>query len=313
MNSLNAKKKGVLALLVTTLLWGGTFSLISNALHDTSALVFITVRFTLALVIFLPFVFKDLLKIKMFDLNAGIILGLIYFASFSFQTIGLKFTSATKSAFITGSFIVFTPFLQLIAEKKKLSLGNMIGICLVIVGLIILSSKGNSFFSIFNEIGNGFSVGDFLTLACAFLYALYIVYLDIISNKISNYKILVLLQIAVTAVGGILGVFVLNYLGVETPKFDLSNRLIIAVVYTAIFATVITTFLQTKYQKRVSPAKASIIFSFEPIFATIFAVFIIRSESLTFASIVGGLFIFSGLLVSELLDKRKLNYAENAC
>jgi len=312
MSNLGSQNKGKLALLITTLLWGGTFSLISNALHDSSPLVFITFRFSVALLIFFPFIYKDLAKIQAYDLYAGLILGLIYFASFAFQTIGLKTTSATKSAFITGSFVVFTPMIQLVMEKRRPTAGNIAGIILVISGLIVLSSKGNSFFSVINEIGNGFSIGDFLTLVCAFLYSLYIVYLDMISHKISNYKILIFLQIAVSAIGGAFCMLAFNYTGIETSFYSLSGRLLIAVIYTSIFATVITTFLQTKYQKLVSPTQAGIIFSFEPVFAAIFAVFIMQTETLTFVSVIGGLFIFSGLLISELLDKRRMNYAENA-
>jgi drug/metabolite transporter (DMT)-like permease len=311
MNSLSLQNKGKLALLVTTLLWGGTFSLISNALHDSSPLVFISLRFTAAFILFFPFIFRDIPKINRYDLTSGLILGIIYFASFAFQTAGLKTTSATKSAFITGSFVVFTPLLQFLIIKKKPTLGNIIGIFIVFCGLTILSSKGDSFISVLNEIGNGFSIGDVLTLACAFLYSLYIVYLDLISSRISNFRILVFLQIAVSAFGGALCVLAFSKAGIETPYCTLSGRLIVAIIYTSVFATVITTFLQTKYQQLVSPSQAGIIFSFEPVFAAIFAVFIMQTESLTFVSAIGGLFIFSGLIISELLDKRRMNYAED--
>ena len=311
MNNPGLQNKGKLALLVTTLLWGGTFSLISNALHDSSPLVFISLRFSAAFILFLPFIYKDLVKINRYDLTSGLILGLIYFASFAFQTAGLKTTSATKSAFITGSFVVFTPLLQFLIIKKKPTSGNIIGIIIVFCGLTILSSKGDSFISVLNEIGSGFSIGDILTLVCAFLYSLYIVYLDIISSRISNFKIIVFLQIAVSALGGTLCVFAFSWSGIEAPHCTLSGRLIVAIIYTSVFATVITTVLQTKYQQFVSPSQAGIIFSFEPVFAAIFAVFIMQTETLTFVSVIGGLFIFSGLIISELLDKRRTNYAED--
>ena len=87
------------------------------------------------------------------------ILGLLYFGGFAAQTIGLNYTSATKSAFITGTFVIFTPIFQIIIEKKLPSKGNIIGIILVAGGLIFLSSKGTHFLDIIHELGTNFNVG----------------------------------------------------------------------------------------------------------------------------------------------------------
>ncbi|MCK7519865.1 MAG: DMT family transporter [Ignavibacteriales bacterium] len=73
-------------------------------------------------------------------------------------------------------------------------------------------------------------------------------------------------------------------------------------LYTAIFSSILATVIQTKYQKVVTPTKAGIIFSLEPIFAALFAFLIIQEEISSFG-IVGCIFIFTGVLVSELYDK----------
>ena len=177
----------------------------------------------------------------------------------------------------------------------------MIGIILVLSGLIFLSSKGSSFFDIFSEIGKNFNIGDFFTLLCAIAFALYIVYLDIVSHR-CDYKMLVFVQIAVTGLLGWLFVFVLSATGLETISFSLNGMVIFTVVYTAIFATIVATTLQTKYQKVVTPTKAAIIFSLEPIFASLFA-FLIIGEKLSGFGFIGCIFIFTGLLVSELPGK----------
>jgi drug/metabolite transporter (DMT)-like permease len=286
------------ALLLTTLLWGVTFVIIKTALTDVSPLLFVSLRFSLAAIVMLPFVIMAIKKAPAPALIAGAILGLLNFAGFATQTVGLNFTNATKSGFITGTFVIFTPIFQFILEKRLPKKQNVFGIMLVLLGLIFLSSKGTSFFDIFSEIGSNFNIGDFYTLACAMLFALYIVYLDIVSHK-HDYKTLVFVQIAVTGLFGWLFVFILSATGLETVSFSLNGMVIFTVVYTAIFATVVATTLQTKYQKVVTPTKAAIIFSFEPIFASLFA-FLIIGEKISGFGFVGCIFIFTGLLVSEL-------------
>jgi drug/metabolite transporter (DMT)-like permease len=233
--------------------------------------------------------------------KGGLILGFLYFAGFATQTVGLNYTSATKSGFITGTFIIFTPFFQILMEKKMPGRGNVIGIAVVVVGLLFLSTKGIHFFDIFQDLGSNFNIGDFLTLICAFFYSLYIVYLDIISKKV-DYMPLVFMQVAFTAVGAILFVLIFQFAGVDQTSFIINKDVILAVLYTAILATVITTTLQTKFQKYTTPSKAGIIFSLEPIFAATVAYFLL-SEKISNFGYIGCIFIFCGLLISELMDK----------
>jgi drug/metabolite transporter (DMT)-like permease len=53
---------GEIALLFNTLIWGGTFALIKNAFTDISPLLFLGLRFSIAALIFLPFVYASLKK-----------------------------------------------------------------------------------------------------------------------------------------------------------------------------------------------------------------------------------------------------------
>lgn len=296
------KFKGEIALLTATLIWGATFTIIKNALHDVSPLVFISLRFTFAALILLPFLFKVLKGITKPVLLGGTLLGILYFLGFSTQTIGLNYTSATKSGFITGTFVIFTPLLQIIIERKFPSFGSVMGIILSVTGLILLSSSGTSVLSVFTEIGENFNIGDFFTLLCAFFFSLYVVYLHIISKKF-DYKPLVFLQIAVTGILGVLAAFFLAVFGLETPHLEITTNLIFAVGYTSILATIITTIIMTKYQKLILPARAGIIYALEPIFSAIVAFFVLNEKISNFG-LIGGALIFSGLLVSELIDKK---------
>jgi drug/metabolite transporter (DMT)-like permease len=294
------KYKGESALLFTTVIWGGTFAIIKTALGSISPMMFLSFRFSTAAIIFFPFVFSRLKKLDSQSIKEGVILGFLYFMGFATQTIGLNYTTATKSAFITGTFVIFTPIFQVIIERKLPSKGNILGILLVAGGLIFLSSKGTSFIELLRELGTNFNLGDYLTLICAIFYSLYIVYLDIVSKKM-DYLPLVFIQIAVTAAGGIIGAMIFNVSGIEISRYILNKDVIFAVIYTALLATILTTSMQTKFQKYTTPAKAGIIFSFEPIFASVVAFFLL-SEKISNFGLIGCIFIFCGLLISEVMD-----------
>jgi drug/metabolite transporter (DMT)-like permease len=289
-------------LMLNTIIWGATFVIIKSALEDISPLLFISIRFLFATIILLPFALKIFKGINKVTLFGGIILGFLYFIGFSTQTVGLNYTTATKSAFITGTFIIFTPLFQILIEKKIPAKGVTIGIILALTGLIFLTSKGDSLLAVFTEINENFNIGDFFTLLCAIFFSLYLVYLDIISKK-SDYKPLVFLQISVTGICGLLFSLLFTVWNVEEIRFRLSTNLVFAILYTSILATVITTTLQTKYQKFVTPSVAGIILSFEPIFAALFAFFMLNEKISNFG-LIGCLLIFCGLIVSETYKKK---------
>lgn len=286
---------------MNALIWGGTFVIVKSALTDSSPMMFVAVRFTISTLILLPFAFKSLSGLSKRSVMDGFNLGVLLLVGFVLQTIGLKYTTAIKSAFITGTFVVFTPIFQTIIEKKFPSLANIAGILFVIVGIIFLSSGEDSVFEIFYDIGASFNFGDFLTLLCAVFYALYIVYLDIISRR-NEFKYLAFSQIAVTAVLGFAAAFTFSAFELERIQFQLTDNLILALAYTSILATVITLLLQTRYQKEVTPTRAGLIFSMEPIFAAVFA-YVVLAEVLSYLGIIGCIFIFTGVLISELLTK----------
>ena len=289
-------------LMLNTVIWGATFVIIKSALTDISPLLFISVRFLFATIILLPFAFKIFRNINKETFLGGLLLGFLYFTGFSTQTIGLNYTTATKSAFITGTFIIFTPLFQILIERRPPSKGVIIGIFMALIGLIFLTSTGDSLLAVFSEINQNFNIGDFFTLICAIVFSLYLVYLDIISKK-SDYKLLVFLQISVTGVCGILFSLLFTVWEVEKVHFNFNYNLFFAILYTSVLATVLTTTIQTMYQKFVTPSIAGIILSFEPIFAAVFAFFMLNEKISNFG-LIGCLLIFCGLIISEIYKKK---------
>jgi drug/metabolite transporter (DMT)-like permease len=298
------------ALLFMTLIWGATFVIVKQSLNDASSMLFIAMRFSLAgIILFFILLYRKQKLIKE-AIVPGIILGVILFFSFATQTIGLKYTSATKSGFITGSCVVMIPIFQMIIEKKTPRKGVSIGAVIVFIGILFLSSRGNSLANLLKEVGANFNFGDGMTLLCAVFCAIYIVAIDIIAPKY-NFWMLLFAQIVVVAILSLIAALIFKAATIESMRINFTPYLIFGVLYTGILATLLTTAIQTKYQKFVSPAKAGIIYSFEPVFAATYAFFLLNEKMSNFG-LFGCALIFLGLIVSEVFNsnfssKGKLN------
>ena len=268
-----------------TIIWGSTFVLTKFILEDASPFVYVAVRFFVASIIFTALFFRRIRTIPKDGIEKGLVLGVLLFAGFVLQTVGMKFTTASKSAFITGLMVVFTPIFQLIIERKAPKIGNCIGVVLVAAGLYLLTSPK----------GSEFNIGDALTLVCAVLFSIYTVYLSIY-GKDHDPAHLTLIQFASTA---ILAAIAIPFL--ETAHLNLTSNFLLNLAYLAVMPTVVALYVMAKYQKYTTPTRSAIIYSMEPPFAAIVAFFIL-GEQIGTMGIIGGILILSGLIVSELSD-----------
>jgi drug/metabolite transporter (DMT)-like permease len=279
------KTRAELALLGTTLIWGGTFAAQKIGLRDISPLLLISSRFVVAAVFIFALFRNAIFPLPKSAIIKGSTLGIFLFLGFAVQTIGLNYTTASKSAFITSMMVVFVPLLQFIIEKRSPNLGNVFGVGIVSTGLWFLTSPA----------GATFTIGDALTLVCALLFAVYIVYLDVISHEMNPLQ-LTFLQTATTAALSLAGLALF-----EHPHVSFSPRLLGTLAYLTFFATVLTTYIQTRFQKDTTPTKAAIIFTIEPVIATLIA-YALLSEELGALGILGGGLIILGVLLSEFSD-----------
>lgn len=280
---MSTRTKAELFLLSLTVIWGSTFVLSKYLLESISPLIYIAIRFAFATILFGVFFPRKAFAGPKSSWKKGGILGVLLFLGFASQTIGLQFTGASKSAFITGMMVVFTPICQLIIERRAPKIGNVIGVILVTLGLYFLTSPE----------GSEFNVGDGLNLFCAVTFALYIVYLDVFS-KGSDAVHLTMAQFVTCTVLGFA-----SALSFESVKLTPTVAGGLTLLYLIVFATVIALFVQNKYQKDTTPTRSAVIFSIEPVLAAGFA-YLLLGEVLGALGVVGGTLIVGGVLVSEL-------------
>jgi drug/metabolite transporter (DMT)-like permease len=274
------KLKAELILLFVAGIWGGTFFIIKLTLIDLPPFYFLAVRFFTASMIFGAVFYTKIRFNSIEEIKAGIFLGILLFLGFASQTSGLLYTTASKSALITGMNTLVVPFAQLMIIKKKVGFSNWIGVLVLLIGLYLLTNPQEF----------GINYGDLLTLICVFAWAFYIIYIDIFSRKFSVHVLVIIQFITVFFISISIALGFENFAEVNLTKFS-----IFGLLYTSILATLIATFLGNKYQKETSPAKAAIIFTFEQPSAVILAI-IFLAEKLTELQYLGGLLMLAGIL-----------------
>lgn len=278
------RHRAELALFATTFIWGSTFVVVKAGTESISPSLFIAFRFGIGALIFAMILLRQLPTISRSTLVKGSILGAMLGVGIVLQNHGIYLTTASKSAFITGLMVIFTPIAQLILERRPPKIGNVAGIIIVTIGLYLLTSPT----------GSAINKGDILVLVSAAIFGVYIVYLDIFSK---NEPVLHLsfVQVTVTTLIAAAGV------SFETVVFDPTQQLILSLLYMGICATVFTTYVQTRYQKDTTPTRAVIIFTIEPVIASTLAYFFL-GEILGMWGIIGAALIVGGILISEFSD-----------
>ena len=272
-------------LLLVTLFWGLTFPLIKNTLEFVSPLIFLALRFGLSTIFLVPFLIKRRGIFGRKNVIQGLIAGTLLFFGYYFQTVGLEYTTASKSGIITGIYVVLIPIISYYYLKKQASRYDILASILAFAGLILMSSGALS--------NSGIELGDILTLFGAIAYAFQIAYLSKYSEGIDTvvFTFYQLLVVAVLSVA-----FIPSY---PSLQMSLNSYAIFTIIFTALFAGTFAMFVTTKALIFIEPTAAGIIFVGEPIFAAIAAV-MINHEILGPYTLVGGTIMVLAMFITTV-------------
>ena len=271
---------GLVLLVFVTAAWGSTFLLVKDVTRTMPVMGFLALRFWIATFVLCLLRPRSLSKFSSRTLKHGTVLGIALSGGYIFQTLGLRYTSAALSAFLTGLCVIITPLLAWPILRHRASTSTVAAIIISTVGLGVLSMTGISF-----------GLGAAYSILGAICYALQIVGLGAWSEGEDIYAL---------AFFQLLTVSIVSTLG-SAPHF-----LIIAhgglawfgVIATAVVATSLAFVVQAWAQSYISPTRAAIIFTLEPVFAGLVAWF--GGEHLSAPVIAGGVLIVGAMLVAEL-------------
>lgn len=277
--------RGILALLVVTLVWGTTFPAMKDLSADFSSVWIVLVRFSMAGVLLSPFLWRAHPR----DCATGALLGATLFVCYMFQLEGLALTSANRNAFITGLNVLVVPLLG-IAMGKIPERRIAVAILLAVAGLFALCWDGGAW-----------GRGDTLALCGALFFGLYVKLMEVTTRKAHRLMTLTAMQIIGVAAcaAAWLVLWEMPRQPVDWARMQQGLQLHAwNFIYLGVVATAAIISLQTWGQRHASANEAAVIYAFEPACAAIAAYFWL-TETMAWRGMLGALLMIVGMIVSQ--------------
>lgn len=281
--------KADIALLLVTVGWGSSFLLTKNSLAELETFNLLAVRFIIASLLSVIIFFNKVKNIDKKTLKYGLGLGCVLFASFALQTIGLNYTTSSKSAFITGFNVVLVPIISAVVMKKTPEKKVFFSTLIAFIGLGLLT---------LNKDISGINIGDVYTFLCAILCAVYILLVGKYTRKCESIGFTII-QIGVCAV-----LSLVTSLLLENPIIPTSTSVLTNIMILSLVCTVGAFIVQNVAQKYTSPTHTALIFTAEPVFAAIIA-YLVLGEKLSNQGLLGASLILAGMLITEINFTKK--------
>lgn len=292
MNESNKKAVSFFAsmgLLAAPLIWGLSFVVVKDSLDHIGPVWMVALRYSLAFVVLSICCIKKYSRMNASYLKNGIILGFLLFTAYFLQTVGCKYTTAGKNAFLTTLYVILVPLFAWPIFGKRPKWFVFFSAVLCLTGIALLSLEGPSLLSV--------NRGDVLTLGCGVFFSLHILYMSH-CNKTQDPILLTALQFGVAAVlGWIVSPF---YDGAFPSKALQNSRVIYSLMFLGLGASMIGFLLQNVGLKYVQPALASLFLSLESVFGMFFSV-VMLGEKMTPKMWIGCSLIFISILTAEVL------------
>ena len=223
---------------------------------------------------------------KRYLLISGLLCGLFLFTACSLQQVGLLYTTAGKSGFLTSLYIILVPILGLLL-KKRVQPWIWISVLLALCGLYLLCG-GESF-----SLGKG----ELLTLGCAVAFSFHILVIDRVSPNLDGVR-LSCLQFLVCGILSLIAMFL-----TETPSLPAIAQCWLPIAYAGVLSCGVAYTFQIIGQSYTEPTIASLLMSLESVFAVLFG-WLLLKQSLTLSELLGCTLVFAGVILAQLPGKK---------
>lgn len=292
-------------LLFCAMLWGLQFPMLKFVGETFDDITLLFIKFLLSTVTILAIDFK---KIKFQNRKMvvhSILLGVLVATHTYFQTVGLRHTNPANSSFIITTNVIYVPIISFLLFGKKPTKNLIIGLCSICIGFLFISEiiTLNPFsFSMKLELG------DLLSLICAILTAVYMVYFNHLSSKYDEISVNVIHLGSATATMFIFWI-ITGLFGEYTMDFT-NPPAILGLLYCGICSGGIASIMLAKGTAHVDASKTAILCGLEPVFATLFAALLTNfipslDGKITLPIVIGGALILYGAIKSSLLPEKQ--------
>ena len=218
-------------------------------------------------------------------LTGGLLCGLCLFAASSLQQVGIQYTTAGKSGFITAFYIILVPVVSM-AIGRHTSRLIWAAVAIALAGLYLISIK------------DGFSIGrgDFLTLLCAFVYSIHILTVDYYAPRTDGVR----MACVQFLFSGTLSMLFVLFLERDTFSAASIQAAWLPLCYSGIFSAGIGFTLQIVGQKGLNPSVASLLMSMESCVSVIAGALILH-ERLSARESAGCCLMFLAIILADFL------------
>ncbi len=290
------KKRMLLAdglCLVVAAIWGTGFIASQLALEaHMSALLIMTLRFSLAALTMVLVCLPGWKKRRFQDFKAGILPGIFLFGGFYTQILGQSHTTVSHCAFLTATNVVMVPFLLWALYRKRPPVSTFLLTALTLCGIGVLSITPGSF-------SLHFQLGDALCLVCALLFALHITTL----GKATQGRDVLVVNLAQLTTSAAISALLFLFTDLSSVSQADLGRGLPAVIFLGLFSTCLCYFLQTLAQSWTTPAQAGVLLSTEGLFGSLFSV-VLGMEPLTKNMVLGGVIILTSVVLLEVFASK---------
>ncbi|HEX7896401.1 MAG TPA: DMT family transporter [Planctomycetota bacterium] len=299
---MSPERRATAILFATTLFWGSSFLAMLWGLRGLEPAVgaraapfaFLFLRFLFALPLHAALFPGSLRALSGRTIGAGLLLSLPFNAGFILQTVALRWTTSTISAFLTSLFVVLTPVIGRAFFAERLVPATLAGGLVSLAGVWILTDPAG-----------GLGLGEILTLLCAVAFAFQIQLTNVVTRKHPPEAITFVMFASAVAVSGIallaLGIGPGDLLrGLGGPRVPATT------LYTAAVCSVAAFWALNRFQRDISPTRAGVLYMLEPVVAALLAV-AFDGEPMTPRKLAGGAVIVGGNLLCELIGRRSVN------
>jgi drug/metabolite transporter (DMT)-like permease len=283
----------IIMLWITAAIWGFAFVAQRAGMEYIGPFTFNGIRFLLGSISLLPLLFwikfkrKSPAAKKQNILKGGLIAGVVLFIAASLQQAGMVYTSAGKAGFITGFYVILVPLIGVFIGQHITRLLWM-GAFIALAGLYLLTMSGTFVLQ----------YGDLLILLSAFFWA---VHVQVINKLVDTHAALPLsaFQFAICGILSLATGFL-----VETVSMATIIQAAWPLLYGGLMSVGIAYTLQVVAQQHVHPAYASIILSFETVFAVIGG-WLLLNEILSLRNLAGCLLMLTGIVIVQVWGSRR--------
>jgi len=252
----HAERRALAAMVLATLLWGGTFIAIRDAVADVPPALLVSTRFLGAGVLFaLVLLVRRRLPTRR-DVAGGALSGLLMVGGYFLQAVGLRSTSAGSSAFLTCAGTLLAAFWAWLLLRERPGARLTFGLVLALAGAALLSLRG----------GFRLGAGELITLAGAALFALQVV---AIARYAATADPVALVCVQSFVAGLVLVPFAAGSAG---ALGTLGGANLARFGYLLVAGSTIAPLLQVVAQRTLPAGRMGLLFALEPVFALVFAV-----------------------------------------